>query len=225
MWQLSLLLGSPPIDNNDIFCPTLVITKQSISGCAGCNEYAGFADIADGQFMIHNLRITMMYCRGIQQEELFLESLQEATHYQLIEDHLEMFNNQNKAILVFTKRQIHFLLATKEDWQLSRLNGQEVASNNSISFKIYKDRILGQINKGSFFVSQQSLIIEGNHFKILELITRKEVGKAEFNTQEDDFFLAFRSVETYQVRDNRLELQNHLGETTLIFDMRWSNRA
>lgn len=74
---------------------TLTFTDQGINGQAGCNQYSGSYEFANGTLTFGNIVSTLMACEQsiMDQEIAFLEALQTASSFQLNEGQLQIFYN------------------------------------------------------------------------------------------------------------------------------------
>lgn len=91
--------GQTPMEGTTI---TLAFEEGILTGSAGCNTYGGGPDsgpylaTTDGRLTITQTAFTLMAClepEGImEQETAYIEALQQAATYRIINGHLEIFD-------------------------------------------------------------------------------------------------------------------------------------
>ena len=111
-WQLTALQGHTPIAGTKI---TLSINPYFLSGSAGCNTYGNSPDSGPyqtslaGTLVITQTAVTAMLCLGpagvMEQEQIYIGTLQQAATYRISHEQLEIFNAAGKTLLVFSKAQ------------------------------------------------------------------------------------------------------------------------
>jgi heat shock protein HslJ len=110
-WKLITLDGKNLIPNTTI---TIHFTEDYLGGQMDCNGYGGTSDSGkynakiDGTFSLGSpFAVTVQLCtepEGImEQEAAYIEALQNATHFNVLGDQLEMENEDGETILVFQK--------------------------------------------------------------------------------------------------------------------------
>ena len=108
-WELVSLNGKDLIEGTAI---TLVFTESYLGGQMGCNGYGGSPDTGkynikhDGTFQIGDpFAVTVQLCtdpEGIMEQEAeYIETLMAASHYQIVDDRLEIKNEAGEIILIF----------------------------------------------------------------------------------------------------------------------------
>ena len=108
-WELVSLNGKDLIEGTAI---TLVFTESYLGGQMGCNGYGGSPDTGkynikrDGTFQIGDpFAVTVQLCtdpEGIMEQEAeYIETLMAASHFQIVDDLLEIKNEAGEIILVF----------------------------------------------------------------------------------------------------------------------------
>jgi heat shock protein HslJ len=105
-WQLSTLLGQPPIEGSEV---TLSFQDGEVGGRAGCNSFGGQFSVGnDGSLNFQNLYNTEMFCmepEGVMDQELaFLQTLSQASSYSITNDTLELKNAAGETILSFARQ-------------------------------------------------------------------------------------------------------------------------
>jgi len=110
-WELITLNGNNLIAGTSI---TLSFTEEYLGGYMGCNGYGGTPDTgkyqikSDGTFTLGSpFAVTVQLCtepEGIMEQEMaYIEALRSATHFQVLDDHLELKNEGGETILAFRK--------------------------------------------------------------------------------------------------------------------------
>ena len=108
-WELISLKGKDLIEGTAI---TLEFTETYLGGQMGCNGYGGTPDTgkyvatSDGNFNLASpFAVTVQLCtepEGImEQESDYIKTLMTASHYQIMEDHLEIMNDAGELILLY----------------------------------------------------------------------------------------------------------------------------
>ena len=111
-WELVTLNGKKLIEGTAI---TLNFTDEYLGGQMGCNGYGGTPDSgkyhakSDGTFTLGSpFAVTVQLCtepEGImEQEAAYIEALMSATHYQIVDNHLEIQNGTGEMILIFQRK-------------------------------------------------------------------------------------------------------------------------
>jgi heat shock protein HslJ len=108
-WELISLNGKNLIEGTVI---TLEISEAYLGGEMGCNGYGGSPDSGkyiskgDGTFQLEfPFAVTVQLCsepEGIMEQEAeYIETLMAASHYQIVDDHLEIKNEARETTLIF----------------------------------------------------------------------------------------------------------------------------
>ena len=108
-WELISLNGKDLIEGTAI---TLEFIETYLGGQMGCNGYGGSPDTGkynikrDGTFQIGDpFAVTVQLCtdpEGIMEQEAeYIETLMAASHYQFVDDRLEIKNDDEGKILIF----------------------------------------------------------------------------------------------------------------------------
>ena len=111
-WELVTLNGKKLIEDTAI---TLNFTDEYRGGQMGCNGYGGTPDSgkyhakSDGTFTLGSpFAVTVQLCtepEGImEQEAAYIEALMSASHYQIVDNHLEIQNGAGEMILIFQRK-------------------------------------------------------------------------------------------------------------------------
>lgn len=110
-WSLLSLRGNQLIKGTSI---NLNVMTGFLGGRMSCNTYGGGPDSGkyivtdEGTVKITQLAVTLQLClkpEGImQQEQIYIETLQQAATYRVIEDRLEIQSESGETILVFVRQ-------------------------------------------------------------------------------------------------------------------------
>jgi heat shock protein HslJ len=103
-WTLESIGGKPVVDGTTL---TAAFSADGrVSGSAGCNRYFGSARPGTGTLSVGPLGSTMMACeqRVMDQEMLYLASLQAATSFTIQGRELRLGPSASQATLVFASR-------------------------------------------------------------------------------------------------------------------------
>jgi heat shock protein HslJ len=103
-WTLQELNGQAPIPDTEI---TLHFEANNLNGDAGCNTYSGDYEINGNRIFIREILATEVACpepTGVmEQEQRYLETLREVSHFRLINDRLELQNEAGETVLVYSR--------------------------------------------------------------------------------------------------------------------------
>jgi len=104
-WSLESIGGKPVIEGTTL--TAAFSGAEQVSGSAGCNRYFGSARVSAGSLSVGPLGSTMMACGQdgvMEQEFLYLASLQAATSYTIEGGQLRLGPSESQVTLVFTSR-------------------------------------------------------------------------------------------------------------------------
>jgi heat shock protein HslJ len=104
-WALKTIGGKPVVEGTTL--TAAFSGDERVSGSAGCNRYFGSARVAGGNLAVGPLGSTMMACgqNGVmEQESLYLATLQAATSYSIQGSELRLGPSENQVTLVFSSR-------------------------------------------------------------------------------------------------------------------------
>jgi len=97
-WVLTSIDNTPPLKGTKL---TVKFTKGQIGGSSGCNSYGGSYEIKGVKISTGPIVMTMMACVDpgvMEQEQTFLEYLQDAQTFKLSEGQLQIFRSDEKAL-------------------------------------------------------------------------------------------------------------------------------
>ena len=225
-WVLTSLNGNSPVEGSTI---TLAFhNEDEISGNGGCNNYfTRYGDSGDGFITIsQGIERTKWGCdvpEGVlQQEEAYFEALANAATYRVMNDRLEFDNAAGETILTFAMKEEPPIDPALDDteWVLTSLNGSSLLEGSNITLNFTGTEVGGFAGCNAYggeytAADEGTLTIPG--FAITEQLCQTPDGIMQ---QEDAYTEALLSAATYRVTDDRLEIANAAGETTLVFTMK-----
>jgi heat shock protein HslJ len=97
-WALTAIDGTPPAEGSTL---TVQFTDGQISGSSGCNSYGGLYEVKGDSITTDSIVMTLMACvdSGVmEQEQTFLQYLQDAQTFKLSEGQLQVFRSDGKAL-------------------------------------------------------------------------------------------------------------------------------
>ena len=98
-WTLSAYRKSRPIEGTTL---TIEFADGQISGSSGCNSYFGSYEITGDIIKVSGVGATLMACidpEGVMdQEQIFLEYLQDAQRFTLDDEQLMIFQSEREAL-------------------------------------------------------------------------------------------------------------------------------
>ena len=111
-WELVTLNGKELIEGTAI---TLNFTDEYLGGEMGCNGYGGspytgkYTTKGDGNFaLIHPFAVTVQLCTDpegvMEQEAAYIDMLMTASHYQIVDNRLEIESETGETILIFQNK-------------------------------------------------------------------------------------------------------------------------
>jgi len=97
-WALTSIDDTPPLQNTSV---TVEFTDGKIGGSSGCNSYGGLYKVSGQKITTDSIAMTLMACMDsgvMEQEQAFLEQLQNIQTFELIEDQLQLLNLNGKSL-------------------------------------------------------------------------------------------------------------------------------
>jgi heat shock protein HslJ len=147
-WRLTSLHGESLLEGSRI---TLNLGGEGFDGLAGCNNYGGEYEAADGGALRFGFfSVTAMACPSpegvMEQEQAYIDALTEASTYRLAGHRLEIQDAAGGTILVFARKEEFAtdpgdLVGTV--WRLVSLDGERVGGGPAFTLAFYNDTILG----------------------------------------------------------------------------------
>lgn len=100
-WQLIMFDENPVVPDSLV---TLILGEEGVGGSGGCNAYGGDYETDGDAITFGDLFSTMMYCmdEGIMEQEIsYLQSLSQATRYQIVGEILTITYGEESQTLTF----------------------------------------------------------------------------------------------------------------------------
>lgn len=101
------------------------------------------------------------------------------------------------------------------EWILVSLYGQGPLGSTNITMNITGDGIEGSTGCNCYV--SDSVTMSGGELKISRNLSTKVGCPADIMQQESTYLCALADATSYQIQDNRLEVQEAAGKTTLVF--------
>jgi heat shock protein HslJ len=126
----------------------LNLDREGFDGFAGCNRYGGEYEAADrGALKVDEFAITAMACstpQGVmEQEQVYVEALREASAYRLRGDRLEIQNAAGETILVYVRQETFEGNPTDLSgtaWQLVSMDDQDFIKGSPITLVFHNEQ-------------------------------------------------------------------------------------
>ncbi|MCK4472442.1 MAG: META domain-containing protein, partial [Anaerolineae bacterium] len=225
-WVLTSLNGNSPVEGSTI---TLAFhNEDEISGNGGCNNYFTlYGDSGDGFITIsQGIERTKWGCdvpEGVlQQEEAYFEALANAATYRVMNDRLEFDTAAGETILTFAMKEEPPIDPALDDteWVLTSLNSNTLLEGSNITLNFAEGGAGGfagcNAYGGEYTAADEGALTIGEM-----VITLMDCQTPEgILEQEAAYVEALRNATAYRVMDDRLEIANAAGETTLVFTMK-----
>jgi heat shock protein HslJ len=147
-WLLTSLLGEGLLEDSRI---TLNLGEGGFDGVAGCNNYGGEYDAADGGILLtSDIFHTEMDCSSpegiMEQETAYIQALRSSAAYRLADGRLEIAGASGETILVFA-RKAEFatdptaLVGTA--WRLVSIDEDSLVEGSTFTLAFQSESILG----------------------------------------------------------------------------------
>jgi len=141
-WVLSAFSNDTAIVGNP---PTLEFEGDMVSGNASCNTYGGSYQIKGETISFGPLARTEMYCmepEGVMdQEQTYLEILEAAQRFELVENTLTIYSDSGRTLTFQTHNQDSASSVEQSNQNLPTVTPEPV--NQPTGFKEYKDNVAG----------------------------------------------------------------------------------
>ncbi len=216
-WLLAAYKGQP-VSNIQA---GIKFTSDQFSGNGGCNTFFG-AYSRDGQNLTieENIGSTMMACPGpvMQFEQTLLNTLPQATSYQIENGLLNLLDANGNVLLVFYEDAPAALEGTP--WTVIAIyNGrggmQSVLAETEATI-LFDAAAEGSVS-GNASCNQYNgpYTLDGDNISVGVLVTSKMLCDEEPMQQEANFLSALQSVATFSIESNRLTLFDGEGGTLI----------
>ena len=200
---------------------TINFEKNKINGSTGCNSYSGsYTGNNSGAWHIEEIGATEMACNPssiMVQEKQFLDALQAATAYELIDAKLTLKNPEGQTLAVFAApgqnlRGTSWLVTEYESdtGLISILPGSTVTTSFGTD-----GRVNGSGGCNRYF-ADYTASTSSTSIKIAQIgLTRMLCQPADAMVQEGNFITALKSASTYQISGRHLTLNKADGSVAV----------
>ena len=214
-WVLTSLNGGSLIEGTNV---TLGFTGGGLSGFAGCNAYGGghdsgkFIATNDGSLTIPAIAITAQACLApegvMEQEQSYVEALNSAATYRMVDDRLEIDDATGETTLVFA-RQEEFpmdpgdLVGTA--WLLS-------AGGSDITLVFLDESKIGGVAGCRGYYGTYEASGDDIRFPLLGMMGPVEHCSEALILQEGEYTTSLEWATNYRLSEGRLEISTARGE-------------
>ncbi len=222
-WILDSLNGSGLVEGSAIFIT--FNNGRDIGGNAGCNYYGATYTINDSEFSVVERHIdkTNFDCDVpevvMQQESAYLEALANAAVYRAIDKRLEIDDASGTTTLIFLLKEPPPIDPALDgtEWVLTSLNGSDLIAGSNITLGFAEGQAGGFAGCNSY--GGEYTAADGGVLTIAELaMTAMDCPTPEgIIEQENAYQQALLNAAAYRITDDRLEIDDASGETTLVF--------
>jgi len=97
-WLLTAIDDTPTLEGTKV---TVEFSDGQIGGSSGCNSYGGSYETKGKKITTSSIIMTMMACvepSVMEQEQTFLQYLQDAQTFQISDEQLQIFDSNGKAL-------------------------------------------------------------------------------------------------------------------------------
>ena len=199
--------------------------RNEISGNGGCNNYfTRYGASGDGFITIsQGIERTKWGCdvpEGVlQQEEAYFEALANAVTYRVMNDRLEFDNAAGETILTFAMQEEPPIDPALDDtkWVLTSLNGNGLPEGSHITLNFAEGAVGGFAGCNAYggeYTAADGGVLTIPGIGSTAMDCQTPVGVMQ---QEGAYTDALGNAAAYRVVDDRLEIDNASGETTLVF--------
>ncbi len=200
---------------------TLNFEKNKINGSTGCNSYSGlYTGNNSGAWHIKEISATEMACSPhsvMVQEQQFLDALQAATAYELIDEKLTLKNKEGQSLAVFTTPD-QSLQGTS--WLVTEYESNagltSILPGSTVTASFGSNgRVNGSGGCNRYFAAYTTSA-STKSLNIAQVgLTRMLCQPADAMVQEGNFITALKAASTYQVDGRRLTLNKADGSVVV----------
>lgn len=219
-WVLTSLDGNGLLEGSHI---TLNLGQEGFDGFTGCNRYGGeYAAADEGTFTTFRLWYTEMECKTSplqDQEQAYIEALNSAAAYRVIDGRLEIDSTTGETTLVFATEEFPKPTPGLDgtEWVLASLNGDNLVEGSNITLAFAEERVGGFAGCNSYG-SQYTTMAEGSlTISLIEITLQLCQAPEGVMEQEAAYIEALQSAAAYRVMDDRLEIEDAAGRTIPVF--------
>lgn len=226
-WVLTTLNGSNLVADSNI---TLNFAEGVLSGFAGCNAYGGGRDSGkyvatdEGTLTIPQMAVTLQLCQTpegvMKQEAAYIEALQSAIAYRVMDDRLEIEDAAGRTILVFARKEESpmkpgDLVGT--EWRLLSWNGDSPIEGSTITLAFHNEyQVVGHAGCRGYVATYEA---SGDDIGFLwfammgDICTELEA----LMEQEGEYTTILEWATDYRLGEGKLEILTARGEV-LVFE-------
>jgi heat shock protein HslJ len=224
-WVLTEIQGKPVLPG--IF-PTLRFEKGQVGGYASCNQFAGTYHASGDRLTFGYLNSTLMACLTqltarttdspiMQQEEAYLAALKAVVKYQIVAGKLNLLDPMGKVVLSFETQDTRLEGKT---WRLTHYS----AGKDTVRPALETAPVTAEFVNGTLSGSSGCNHYSGQYTREgLKLslgpvaATLMACADPAVMEQENDFFKALSSVDSYRMEGKKLTLYNAAGVSVAEF--------
>jgi heat shock protein HslJ len=217
-WVLTQLDGQDVATDRPI---TLMLDSSQLDGRAGCDLDSGYAgawnSTPDGT--ITELRVYARgACAGAGAEigNAYLDALETATRFHHSDERLELLDADDEVVLAYRPAVVDPAIEAT-DWTLVSLDGGALVEGTTITLTLNSRNAVGSSGCNSY---GSVLAVVAPGVVSIGSVVSTAMACADPNgvmEQEASYQARIGEVVAYHVSDDRLELRNAAGETTLVF--------
>lgn len=226
LWTLTTLAGSPVPASSAVtatFQPGAEAGKGDVSGLAGCNQYFGDYELADGQVKISPLGSTRMMCEEelMTLEQSYLAALEAANGYQVNGATLQLSSELGTMVFIANRTPLTGAL-----WLLTALGDVNdpqppvEGSQFSAQFTRNPDSPTGVLT-GSTGCNEYAAVYAASLTEIkinAPANTGSQTCVPGLIEQENLYYLALADASTYSIIGNTLFIPYDSGKQALVFE-------
>ena len=198
--------------------PYIGFDKGAIYGFTGCNRINGGIELDGDKFSVQNVGTTMKFCPNAIYEQVFLKALGEGEQIKASEKGFNLLDAEGNTLATFSPRSLD-LNELEGQWNLSNLNGKEVAQDERTPFLLFniKEKLMsGFTGCNRLNESLDTEALENCTADFTKMaMTRKLCDNSEF---EADFVDVLNYSKSIRISDNKLFIYSEDDGTYLIFD-------
>lgn len=222
-WILASLHGADLVEGTNI---TLGFANGNANGFAGCNAYGGaYTVMGIGTLSIPEMAITAQGCvepKGVmEQESSYLEALQNAERYHMVDDRLELQNAAGETVLVF-QRKVEYAMDPAQlvgtAWRLVSTNDKPPVEGTTITL-VFEDQSRARGHAGCRdYTATYEASGDDIRFPALSMSGDEAcLDEEAVYLQEGKYSDALTWTTNYRLKDGLLEITTARGEV-LIFE-------
>ena len=218
-WVLTLLHNESPLPRWRI---TLNVDQEGLGGFAGCNQYGGEVEAADGGVLKSGMIWrTAAGCETAalqEQEEAYMAALGEAASYRMLDERLEIGNDRGETILEFARKMEMDLDPADlvgTVWRLVKMGGQEWSGGDAATLAFPSQHLAGGHGGCEEYVATYEASGDDLRFLYLGMLGSSCEDALQM-AQQGDYTTLLGGTTDYRVGPDRLELETMRGQVLLF---------